>query len=115
MLPKQRFGRDAEIRTQRTFGDGFEIKYDTVTNHDAYSFLRVTLEVERGCDTEAVVLLNGLIVGKLVVFKHGARYGYKIWRRCQSSGTYTQHLSHVMFAEMGRAVAAIISDFVTEK
>lgn len=117
MIAKQRFGHDCEIRTQKMFGDGYEIKYDTIIDHDTYSYLRVSLEVDREQTQRAHVLLNGRIIGmvEVVVVPGQKKVGYKANRSLNAGRSFVDHLSHVTFSEMGRAVASIISDFVAEK
>lgn len=110
MLAIKRYGT-GEVRSRSSFGDGVEVKYDTVLNHDTYSFLRVSIEVPRDQDTEALVNLNGKEIGKLILDRVGKKVGYRAFRK-SDSGMIELAGS---FKEMGRAVASIISDFVTNE
>lgn len=51
------------------FGNVFEICYDTVIDHDAYQFLRISLEVPRDNKEVATVVLNGKDVGRIQVVR----------------------------------------------
>jgi hypothetical protein len=94
------------------FGDDHEIKYDSIINHDTYTFLRISLEVPRGQDTEALVLLNGQEIGKVFVERNGKKtVGYFPFRKCLSTGNYVE-CAPTIIRKMGKAIASIITDYV---
>jgi len=93
------------------FGHDHEIQYDTIINHDTYTFFRISLEVPRGQDTEALVFLNGKEIGKVQVFRDGKKtLGYSGFRKYNHE--YIPARENNMFKQMGKAIASIISDFV---
>lgn len=94
------------------FGDDHEIRYDSIINHDAYKYLRVSLEVPRGQDTEALVLLNGKEIGKVMVERDGKRtVCYYPFRKDQDANIFYE-FGIAPCREMGKAIGAIISDYV---
>jgi hypothetical protein len=93
------------------FGDDHEIKYDSIINHDTYTYLRVSLEVPRGQTEQALVLLNGKEVGKVIAWrKEKKTLGYMPYRKDKETGQFTT-LGTESVRELGRAVASIISDY----
>jgi hypothetical protein len=94
------------------FGDDHEIKYDSIINHDTYTYLRVALEVPRGQTQHALVLLNGKEIGKVVVWHNEKKtLGYTPYRKDRNTGDFLT-LGETPVRELGKAVAAIISDYV---
>jgi hypothetical protein len=97
MHKKNRFGK-------------YELQYDTIIDHDAYEHLRITFEVPRGQDTNAMVLLNGREVGVVSVVREGKKIiGYQAFRLGQYGNPYQ---IHPPFKHIGRAAAAIITDLI---
>lgn len=103
---------------KKIFGHDHEILYDTIANHDVYDNLRVTLEVPRGQDEEADVILNGKLIGKITVkrefFKKNGRslfktLGYTAVRK-MTDNTFVG-VGNGIFPKLNKAVVAIITDF----
>lgn len=97
------------------FGDDYDMKFDCIVNHEAYSFLRVSVEVPRDQNKELVVLLNGREVGRLEAIRNMRKRvtGFKAFRFGKPNDPSRQTpVGDAPFPEMGRACAAIISDFV---
>lgn len=91
------------MRAKKYFGDDHEIMYDSVMNHDAYAFLRITLDVPRGQDTESIINLNNKPIGKVRVIREGTKtVGYEVDR----DGVW------VRVRELGQAVAAAVSGHI---
>jgi hypothetical protein len=92
------------------FGDDHEIQYDTIINHDVYSFLRISLEVPRGQKEKAILLLNGKEIGEIIVKKDGkTTLGYTAIRY----HGINPHMHSIGFYEqLGLACAAIITDYI---
>lgn len=103
MLKKERFGK-------------YELQYDTILDHDAYEYLRVTFEVPRGQTDEAYVLLNGYEVGKVKTVSDGKKIiGYlalRVVRRTEACTQFDPINNGEPYKHIGKAAAAIISDFV---
>lgn len=100
---------------KKIFGHDHEIKFDSIINHDTYTYLRVTMEVPRGQDTEALVLLNGREIGKVSVVREGKKATYQAYRKSPTMNIYIDFTNGHIFKEMGRATAAIISDYIDIK
>ena len=92
------------------FGHDHEIRYDTIINHDVYSFLRISLEVPRGQKEKAILLLNGKEIGEIIVKKDGKNtLGYTAIRYY---GIDTRLHSVGFYEKLGLACAAIITDVI---
>lgn len=88
----------------------YEIQYDTVIDHDVFAFLRVSLEVPRGQNECAHVLLNGQEVGIIRVVKDGRKVRFAAARLRDGMEVPLSYFEPSK--EIGKAAAAIISDFV---
>lgn len=95
------------------FGHDHEICYGTIINHDVYTYLRVCLEVPRGQQQTAIVVLNGKEIGEVTVIKEGKKtLGYIARRYEVANDNLHWHTVGSDFKQLGLAVAAIISNFV---
>lgn len=95
--------------------DQHEIQYDSIINHDTYTFLRVSLEVPRNQKEETLVLLNGKEVGKVrVIEENGKIKGYEALRVHLPTKTYVDARSPVeLYRKLGKAITAIIlADYI---
>jgi hypothetical protein len=99
MLKKDRFGK-------------YELQYDTILDHDVYEHLRVTFEVPRGQVTEAIVLLNGKDIGRVRVVRENKKIVGYMAIRCEPD-QWIEMNGGRPYKHIGRAAAAIISDFIT--
>lgn len=108
---------------QKLFGGEYEIVYDTISDHDTYRHLRVSLEVERGVTDRCTVLLNGSTIGFIVAYrstKHTTEYRghrYIVASPTIPNTTDDAKLSvpigaERVFTSIGICVAAIISNFI---
>lgn len=94
---------------KKIFGHDHEILYDSVTNHDTYAFLRVTLEVPRGQDIEALILLNGKEIGKVQVIRDKKKtLGYIVYSK--KDADYIPFMSDYKFIQLGSAVASLLTN-----
>jgi hypothetical protein len=86
----------------KTFA-GCEVRYETLIDHNAYEYLRVTIDVPRNQKEKAIVLLRGKEVGELNLIGNkilAIRYGKKNKKKV---GT---------FEDVGLATASIITDLL---
>jgi hypothetical protein len=97
------------MKKQTKLGD-YEIQYDTVIDHDAYQYLRISLEVPRTDPSIAFVVLNGKNIGIIRSLKQGRKTLF-IGYRYTSTGDETI-LRIEPSKTIGKIAAAIISDFV---
>jgi hypothetical protein len=87
------------------FANEFQIQYGCVIDHDVYNSLRVSIEVDRDTpESRGEVFLNGRAVG-LVEF-----LGKKRFHATRYKGEKRVKIGE--FAELGKAAASIISDFI---
>ena len=97
------------------FHGRYEIRYDTLIDHDAYNFLRISIEVPREQTNQCLVVLNGQEVGLIEVasIHKGKAKTFHAWRyvKKQKDKIVKQKLKGE-FENVGRATAAVISDFV---
>lgn len=95
---------------KRTFGN-YQTQYDTILDHDTYSWLRVSFEVPRDEPNRAILILNGKEIGDIYTVTNdaGKVIGFTAKRR---PGTATPEITTEPFKELGHAAAAIISNYV---
>jgi hypothetical protein len=87
----------------------YEIQYDTIIDHDAYQFLRISLEVPRDNKTTAIVVLNGKNIGVIRSIAQGKKTLFIGYRLINNQEIL---ISHPPAKAIGKIAAAIISDFV---
>ena len=89
----------------KKFAKDYQIQYECVMDHDAYNFLRVSIEVDRARpETHGEVCLNGVPVGLIEYI------GKKQFKATRYQGKERVNLGE--FSILGRAAAAIITDFI---
>jgi len=82
---------------------GCEVRYDALIDHNAYEYLRVTIEVPRDQLVKAIVNLRGMPVGEMILMDTGilaVRYGKKNRKKLG------------IFDNVGLAAASIITDLL---
>jgi hypothetical protein len=91
----------------RTFGNNYEVSYDTILDHDTYSFLRVSLEIPREEKDAAVLVLNGKEVGIIRTVRNakGVVIGFAAYRNKENPTVIREE----PFEFVGQAAAAIIT------
>jgi hypothetical protein len=96
----------------RTFGNDYQIQYDTVLDHDTYNWLRVSFEVDRGNNDKAVLVLNGKEIGIIMTIRDesGRFMGFHAYRKNEDPSAAP--LGSSLFNELGHAAAAIITNYV---
>jgi hypothetical protein len=100
---------DIYMKQKHYFGHDHEILYDQVINHDVYAHLRIVLEVPRGQDTEALILLNHKPIGKVIAIRDGRG----ITVAYQSQRNSRDGFEDVRRSEnLGNAVAAVVTSHV---
>lgn len=100
---------------KKMFHGRYEIRYDTLIDHDAYNFLRISIEVPRDQSDECLVVLNGKEVGLIVVANkiNGKAKTFHAYRYIQKAkNKIAKQKVKGEFDNVGRATASIISDFV---
>ena len=91
----------------KTFGD-YEVRYGSVIDHDVYKYLCVSIEVPRGEKENGFVYLNGALIGAVkLVNGRFVPYRFKTIRNKQKEVKLD-----TITPEIGKAVAAIISDYI---
>lgn len=102
------------------FGNEYRVAYDVIQDHDAYAFLRISLEVDRKLPDTCTVLLNGKEIGAVMFTKNR----YYAFRKSPMGDIKvlisTDPDAHIIpctsldrpFDALGHAVAAIITDYV---
>ena len=107
------------MRAKTMFCNAYEIRYDTLIDHDVYNFLRVSLEVPRDQTEIALVVLNGKEIGKIKVQwdeNHKKASGWKAYRyKPTKKNPSASKCLDGIFDNVGRAAAAVISDYVSVK
>lgn len=85
---------------KKKFGNEYEIQYECVLDHNAYEYLRVSIEVDRANPTtRGVVCLNGRPIGLVE---------YLGKRRFKATRNGPTELGE--FKDLGLAAAKIITD-----
>ncbi len=94
--------------TRPKFAKEYQIQYGCILDHDTYNFLRVSIESDtESPETKGEVFLNGKPVGTIEYI------GKKQFLATRYVGMGKNKMVKVgEFKEMGRATAAIISDFI---
>lgn len=94
----------------RTFGNDYTVRYDTVLDHDTYSWLRVSFEIPREDKDTAVLVLNGKEIGTIKTVRDERKHclGFAAFRHPLSNDP----IRPALFKELGHAAAAIITDYV---
>ena len=91
---------------RQRFAKEFQIQYGCVIDHDTYNFLRVSIEADATSpETKGEVFLNGKAIGTIEYLDK------KRFQATRYSGD--THVNVGEYRELGRASAAIISDFIT--
>jgi hypothetical protein len=93
---------------RRQFGaKRYEIRFDSIVDHETFSYLRVNIDIPRDQETRAEVWLNGKLVGQVLAMPDG----YESWR-IMENGFYTAAPKVGPHKDLGKAIAAVITDFV---
>jgi hypothetical protein len=89
----------------------YKVAYDTILDHDTYSWLRVSYEVDRTQDNKTTVVFNGRPIGEVSVVRRGGKViGYRANRI--SGNAMPEIPQNWLFKHIGHAGASLISSYV---